>query len=102
MDPNEEQQPAPHSPPAPAATLDAPDQETMEQIRRRRLERLVRSGSGPTSGPGTPTAESSRSTTPVAGRSVAGSPVESRPPVTSITRPPAATPKSENVNRTGS
>lgn len=51
MDPNEQ--------PPPAATPDAPDQETMEQIRRRRLAKL-----GGPSGPGTPAGGSPRTETP--------------------------------------
>ncbi|KAK1836114.1 ubiquitin conjugation factor E4 [Podospora conica] len=47
----------PHEQPPPAATPDAPDQETMEQIRRRRLERL----GGPPSSTTTPKPESTES-----------------------------------------
>lgn len=49
MDPNEQ--------PPPAATADAPDQDTMEQIRRRRLERL----GGPPSSTSTPKPEGTES-----------------------------------------
>ncbi|CAP70574.1 uncharacterized protein PODANS_3_6380 [Podospora anserina S mat+] len=78
MDPTEEQQPpaapapAPAPPPAPASTLpDAPDRETMEAIRRRRLEKL---GGGPGSAAGSG-ANSPSTTSPTGGSPTSGTPV---------------------------
>ena len=62
MDPNEQ--------PPPAATADAPDQGTMEQIRRRRLERL----GGPPSSTSTPKPENTESASSTSALSAWGTP----------------------------
>ncbi|KAK4189914.1 ubiquitin elongating factor core-domain-containing protein [Podospora australis] len=104
MDLNEQQQTPPVPPPTTEGP-DAPDQETMEQIRRRRLERLGGNGPGSASASGaaTPTAASPTSTTPVAGLSASNSPViASRPQINITPNPLLSTPKSATSSRTGS
>ncbi|KAK3898619.1 ubiquitin elongating factor core-domain-containing protein [Staphylotrichum tortipilum] len=90
MDPNEQ-------PPPPAqSTPDAPDEETMEQIRRRRLQKLggpsgpgapARTGSPSTGTPNAP----SNTTTPVP---AANPPASNSGPSINISPAPAATPQS--------
>ena len=102
MDPNEQ--------PPPATTPDAPDQETMEQIRRRRLAKL---GGPPTSAPGSPRSgtppipEPSSSKAPVdkteTKEAEKPSPLENRPAI-NITPAPPVTPLSggsEGSSRAG-
>lgn len=91
MDPNEQ-------PPPPAQlTPDAPDQETMEQIRRRRMEKLGRSSGTPAPAstsspkPETPTAPSN-TTTP--GRATEKSPANDSRLTINISPASAITPKS--------
>ncbi|KAK4245328.1 ubiquitin elongating factor core-domain-containing protein [Corynascus novoguineensis] len=103
MDPNEQQQPPP-PPPATTSTPDAPDKETMEQIRRRRLAKL-----GGPSGSGTPAAGSPSTETPpptgpntskpaedksVSKGAEKPAPVDNRPKVNISPAPPATTPQS--------
>ena len=88
MDPNEQ--------PPPAATPDAPDQETMEQIRRRRLAKL-----GGPSGPGTPAAGSpSTETPPAPGQSSSGSADDKTTPKEAEKPTPANTQPKSNISST--
>ncbi|KAK4213002.1 ubiquitin elongating factor core-domain-containing protein [Rhypophila decipiens] len=96
MDPSEEQQTP--APPAPAPAPEAPDKETMEAIRRRRLERLGGGGGSGSPAGGASTTDSSigrpaisnKPPTPTASPSAVPPQEEARPPI-SITPLPKQT-----------